>query len=124
MDGISQEKVIITNIEKSLEVGRMIIIKISGGQSKAVLYTVGNVGSPSDLDWGELGNYGTDSEVGRYLENHDGTCDYEDMNNQTDIAAYKVFAEDNIVRKSKEAIFEPLNNSGGKCSGWEMISRK
>ena len=102
MDGISQEKVIITNIEKSLEVGRMIIIKISGGQSKAVLYTVGNVGSPSDLDWGELGNYGTDSLLVRYLENHDGTCDYEDMNSQSDIDAYKVSVNDNIVRKTRK----------------------
>ena len=39
---------------------------------------------------------------GGNLENHDGTCDYEDMNNQTDIAAYKVFAKDNIVRKTRK----------------------
>ena len=53
--------------------------------------------------------------VGRYLANHDGTCDYEDMNNQADIAAYKVFAKDNIARGNKEAAREPLTNSGGNA---------
>ena len=36
-----------------------------------------------------------------YLENHDGACDYEDMQNQTDIEAYKVSAKDNIARKRR-----------------------
>ena len=52
-----------------------------------------------------------------YLENHDGACDYEDMNNQTVIEAYKVFAKDNIERQNKDEIRDPLNNVGGKCSG-------
>ena len=39
-----------------------------------------------------MGNYGTDSDVERYLENRDGTSDYEDMHNQADIDAFKVFA--------------------------------
>ena len=32
--------------------------------------------APSDLGWKEIGNYGTDSEVGDYPLNRDGTCDY------------------------------------------------
>ena len=63
-----------------------------------VRYTGESVGSASDLDWWELGNYGTDSEVGRYLANDDGTCDYGDTNKQADIGAFKVPPNDNIGR--------------------------
>ena len=63
------EKVIISNFKRSLEIGQTIITKISGGgvgvgcgggggtRAADVLYTVGNVESPSDLDWEELGDY-------------------------------------------------------------------
>ena len=72
-----------------------------------------------------MGRYGADSEMGRYLENHDGSCDYEDTNNQTDIAAYKVFAKDNIVREKQGGISEPLSNFGTKYKGgWKTVSRK
>ena len=37
---------------------------IRGGPAADVLYTGEDVEAPSDLDWGELGNYGTDSDVG------------------------------------------------------------
>ena len=60
--------------------------------------------------------------MGRYLDNQDGTCAYEDMDNQADIGAYKVPAKDNIVRENKEAIREPLNNFGPNTRGeWKWF---
>ena len=73
-----------------------------------VRYTGEGVGSPIGLDWGEFGNYGTDSEAGRYLGNHDGTCDYEGKNNKTDTDAFKVFADDNITRKRQGRELRPI----------------
>ena len=37
------------------------------------------IGPSIDLDWGEIGNYGTGSEVGNYLLNRDETCDCEEI---------------------------------------------
>ena len=34
------------------------------------------VGSSSDLDWGDVEDYGADSDVERYLANRDGACDF------------------------------------------------
>ena len=81
-----------------------------------VHYTGGSVVSPIDLDWGELGNRGTASEVGRYLENHDGTCDYENMNNATDIDAYNVFAMTTLFGKQgrEQRLFKQFR---GKMQG-------
>ena len=58
--------------------------------------------SPSDLDWGRLGNYGTDREVAKYLGNHEGTCDCEGMQSHADVDAFKVFAKDNFLREREE----------------------
>ena len=54
-----------------------------GGQNSDVRCTGGAIYSPIDLDWGEIENYGTDSEEGNYLLNHDGTCDYGDIRGPT-----------------------------------------
>ena len=44
----------------------------------------------SDLEWGEIENYGTGSEVGDYLLNHDGTCDYWEIRRPAEIESYEV----------------------------------
>ena len=42
------------------------ITNITGGkQTSDVRYEGGSIDSPSDLDWGEIENYGADSEVGK-----------------------------------------------------------
>ena len=45
---------------------------------------------------GGLENYGADSELGRYLVNRDGACDYGDVDDPAEIDAYKVQAQENI----------------------------
>ena len=67
------------------------------------------------IGW-ELGTYGADSEVGRYLGNHEGACDYEGMQSHADVEAFEVFAKDNILRGEKGKSREPLNNFGTKCT--------
>ena len=67
MVGINPAKVIISNFKRSLGDGEEIIIKAPGGiRQRMFPIRGGNVGSPIDLDWGESGNYGADSEVGIY----------------------------------------------------------
>ena len=101
----------------SFESREVVSIKISGvGKAMDVRYTAEGAESLIDLDWGELGHYGTDIGVG-YLENRDGACDYEDTNNKTDIEAVKVFANDNITRERQGGNNDPLTNFGGKCIG-------
>ena len=56
MVGISPGKMIIINLKKSLDVGGVIIIEISGARPWMFSIRGGNVESPIDLDWGELGN--------------------------------------------------------------------
>ena len=63
----------------------------------------GNEGeSPSDLNWEELENYGTDLEGEQYLGNHEGAGDYEGLQSRADVDAFKVFTEDNFCAKRKE----------------------
>ena len=50
---------------------------ISGCQSADVRYAGKESESSIYLDWGELGNYGTDSEIEQYLGNREGTCDLD-----------------------------------------------
>ena len=45
-------------------------------QNSDVGYAGEATDSPSDLDWGEIGNRGADIEVGGYLLNREGTFDY------------------------------------------------
>ena len=88
-----------TKPKKCLELRGRAIIKKTGGQTNEVRYTVGAIDSPSDLDWGELENYGADSAAGRYLVNHDGTCDYGDISDPTEIEAYQVCGRESIARQ-------------------------
>ena len=41
------------------------------GESRDVNFAVGGDDPPSDLDWGEIENFGTDSEVGQFLQNNE-----------------------------------------------------
>ena len=66
---------------------------------------------------GEIENYGADSEVGEYLINHDGACDYGDIADAAEIAAYEVFGKDNIDRNTENKHNALPNNSGEKCKG-------
>ena len=40
------------------------IIKTTGDQINEIRYTAESIDSPIDPDWGEIGNYGSASEVG------------------------------------------------------------
>ena len=80
-----------------------------------VRYAGNEGGPPSDLDWGELGNYGTDSEVDRYHGNREGAGDYEGLQSHADVEAFKVLAEEIFSREKQEKFRESLNNYGAKC---------
>ena len=56
----------------------------------------GNVGEPSsDLDWGEVENFGTDIEVGQFLQNHEETQGYEELQIPTDVEVFKISRKTN-----------------------------
>ena len=57
--------------------------------------------SPCDLDWGEIENYGTGSELGLSL-NRDGTSDYGGIND---------LAEIGDMRSSREGIYHANNRA-------------
>ena len=73
-------------------------IKITGGQTSAVRYAGAAIDCPSDPEWKEIKNYGTDSEVGDYLLNHDGNCDYEEIRAPTETEAYQVSEKGDLFR--------------------------
>ena len=54
--------------------------------------------SPSDLDWEDVGNSGADSEVEQFLQNNEETQGYEELQNQTDMEAYNIFAKEQNLR--------------------------
>ena len=64
---------------------------------------------------GDFGNYGADIEAVQYLQSNEETHGYEEMQNQSDVAVFKVCAEDRILRDRKVVFREPLNNSKAKC---------
>ena len=47
---------------------------------------------------GEIENFGTDIEVEQFLQNNAETQGYEDLQNQTDVDVFKIFAKEQIVR--------------------------
>ena len=53
---------------------------------------------PSDLDWGEIENFGTGSEIEQFLQNNEETQGYEDLQTPTDVEVFKIFANGQIVR--------------------------
>ena len=71
---------------------------------------------------GNFGNYGADSEVEQYLQNDEETQGYEELQNQTDVAAFKVFPKEQILRDSKGKFRETLNNSKAKVRGGSKSS--
>ena len=54
---------------------------------------------PIDLELGEIENYGGRYRSGDYLLNRDGTCDYGKIMDPSEIEAYEVFGEVNLIRK-------------------------
>ena len=74
-----------------------------------------NSWASSDLDWGELENYGADSELWRYLVNHDGKCDYGDIGDPSETDAYNVFPKCNIGSEYQEGGRALVNNFETKC---------
>ena len=65
------------------------------------------------------GDWGTMAPIAGwgYSGNHDGTCDYSDMNNQSDIEAYKVFAKGDIIRKKQGRERRLFKQFRGKMQG-------
>ena len=56
---------------------------------------------------GDFGNYGADSLAGGYLRNNEETQGYEELQHQTNVAAFKVFAKDKILRDREGKIPHP-----------------
>ena len=75
---------------------------IWGDRPMDVRYTGESVGPPCALDWEELGNYGTDSEVGGIWKIAMELAIMR-IYNLTDIAAFKVPHKDNVTRESQVA---------------------
>ena len=48
---------------------------------------------PSDLDWGEIENFGTGSEIEQFLQNNEETQGYEDLQTPTDVEVFKIPAK-------------------------------
>ena len=72
----------------------------------------GENGSPGDLDWGEVVNYGTGSEVDQFLQNDEEAQGYERSQFRTGMGAFGIFAEWQILRdrKVKSAKIYPIRN--------------
>ena len=85
-----------------------------------VNYTGDGDESLSDLDWRDVGNYGTDSEVDKFLQNNEETQGYEELQNQTDVDVYKIFAKEQIVRGGKGKNREILANCARNWPGHLM----
>ena len=54
-----------------------------------VNYTGGGSDILSDLDWGEIENYGADSEVDQFLQNNEDAQGYEDLQAAADVGVLK-----------------------------------
>ena len=59
----------------------------------------GDSESESDLDWGEIDKYGTESEVGNFVLNHEQTGDYGELENAIGVEAFKAFGKEQMSRK-------------------------
>jgi len=71
-------------------------------ESRDVNFTAGGDGPSSDLDWGEIENFGTDSELGQFLQNNEDAQGYEDLQTATDVDVFRIFAKDQIARGRNE----------------------
>ena len=63
------------------------------------MQTRGNSEGESGLDWGEIDNYGTDSDVENYVLNNEQTGDYGDLESAIDVEVYKAFGKEQMSRK-------------------------
>ena len=63
-----------------------------------VNYTGNEYESLSEVDWGEVGNYGADSEVEQFLQNNEETQGYEELRIQTDVDVFRIPAKE-ILRE-------------------------
>ena len=70
----------------------------SGDGRWGVNFTANGDGPPTDLDWGEIENYGTDGDLEQLLRSNGGTQGYGDLQTPTDVEAYKIFAKEQIAR--------------------------
>ena len=92
-------------------------IKPIGGKASDVLCACAAIDSPSDLEWGEIENYDTDSDVADYLLNRDGTCDYGEINDAAEIEVCEVVGKDDSTRKRQEKRNVLPINFETKCTG-------
>ena len=74
---------------------------IWGDRQLGVLFAGWGNGRPSELGWGELGNYGADCEAGQYLQYSAETHRYEELLSQTDVAVFIVLAERPIFAREE-----------------------
>ena len=88
-----------------------------GNRTHDVLFAWGGNGHPIDLDWGDFGNYGTDSEVGQYLQNNEETQGCEDLRNQSDVGSLEFLPTIKSYATERKNSHEPLNNSKAKSAG-------
>ena len=65
---------------------------------QGVNFTGSGNGSLSDLDLGEVGDYGEGREVGQLLQRYGGTQGYEALQRPTGLGAFRIFAEEQIIR--------------------------
>ena len=63
-----------------------------------VNFTASGEEPASDLDWAEIENFGTDSEVEQFLRNNEETQGYEDLQTPTDVGVFEISAKEQIVR--------------------------
>ena len=69
--------------------------------------------------WADFGNYGADSEVGKYLRSNEETQGYEELQSRADVAVFKVLPKIKYCAIAKVKFREPLNNSKAKCRAVE-----
>ena len=71
---------------------------------------------------GGFGNYGADSEAGKYLQNNEETQGYEELQNQTDVAVFKVFAKDRLLRDKQSKFPRSFKQFKNKIRGGNKSS--
>ena len=103
-----------------------------------VNFTSNGDGPPSDLDWGEIENFGTDSDVEQFLQNNEETQGYEDLQTPKDVDVFKISAKERIAldtNAKKQRNFRQFNQKltwdtkekiifSEKASRYEDVRRK
>ena len=95
------------------------------GEYWDVNYTGNGYESLIDLDLGEVGNYGADSEVEQFLQSNEETQGYEELRSPSDVDALRIFAKEQILRerergKSRESLANAISNWPAHLKG-EMV---